>query len=78
MNKIILYSSNDCDRCKRVKQMLNAHKVDYVNVDDKSVMVNKGFEQVPVLEVGDRIIEDYSLILGWLKENNYYAIMEEI
>lgn len=71
---IILYST-DCVRCSLVKKMLDAHNVTYQEINDKQVMVEKGFESAPVLEVDDKVIEDYALILSWLENNGYYSLM---
>ena len=71
--KIILYSTTTCERCKIVKRMLDVHQVNYTNINDKQLMVDKGFEQVPVLEVNEKIIESFTSILAWLEDNGYYS-----
>ena len=71
--KIILYSTATCERCKIVKRMLDAHQVNYTSINDKQLMIDKGFEQVPVLEVDERIIEDFTSILAWLENKGYYS-----
>lgn len=73
---LTLYSTH-CIRCNLVKQMLDVHNVSYQEINDKQIMAEKGFESAPVLEVGDRIIEDYSSILSWLSTNGYYSLTEE-
>ena len=74
---IILYSSSECTRCKLVKQTLNHHKVKYKEIiDEKQLMMDKGFEKVPVLEVDGKVIEEYVGILDWLHENGYYSLWE--
>ena len=37
-------------------------------------MIEKDFENAAVLEVDGKIIEEYSMILLWLKENGYYSL----
>ena len=71
--KIILYSTTTCERCKIVRRMLDVHQVNYTNIDDKQLMIDKGFEQVPVLEVDEKIIESFTSILAWLEDNGYYS-----
>ena len=70
---VILYSI-DCFRCNLVKKMLDTHNVSYKEITDKQIMIEKGFENAPVLEVSGKIIEEYSMILLWLKENGYYSL----
>lgn len=72
-NKVILYSSSECDRCKMVKKMLDFNNVSYDEVTDKQMMINLGFEQVPVLEVDGKIIENFTSILVWLEDKGYYS-----
>lgn len=70
---VILYST-DCFRCNLVKKMLDTHNVSYKEIKDKQIMIEKDFENVPVLEVDGKIIEEYNMILLWLKENGYYFL----
>lgn len=70
---LTLYSTG-CVRCNLVKQMLDMHNVSYQEVNDKQIMIEKDFESAPVLEVDGKVIEDYSLILSWLKNNGYYSL----
>lgn len=75
---IILYSSSECTRCKLVKQMLNHHNVKYEEVtDNKQLMIDMGFESVPVVEVDGKIIDEYGCILDWLRQNGWYSLWEE-
>ena len=75
---IILYSSSECTRCQLVKQMLNHHKVQYKEiVDNKQLMMEKGFESVPVIDVDGKIIDEYIGILDWLQQNGYYSLWED-
>lgn len=70
---VILYST-DCFRCNLVKKMLDTHNVSYEEIKDKQIMIEKDFENAPVLEVDGKVIEEYNLILSWLKENGYYSL----
>lgn len=71
--KIILYSSTECNRCKIVKKMLDVNQVCYEEVNDKQIMINEGFVQVPVIKVNEKIIEDFTSILAWLEDKGYYS-----
>ena len=70
---IVLYSSITCSRCKLVKRMLDNHNVEYQEINDKQVAIDKGFVQIPVLEIGNKIIEDFTSVLAWLEDNGYYS-----
>ena len=73
--RIILYTSSECSRCKTVKQMLDCHNVQYDEIaDNKQLMLDKGIETVPALEVDNKIIDAYVGVLAWLNENNYYSL----
>ena len=75
---IILYSSSECTRCQLVKQMLDHHKVQYKEiVNNKQLMMEKGFESVPVIDVDGKIIDGYIGILDWLQQNGYYSLWED-
>ena len=69
----ILYSSNECTRCKLVKQMLDIHNVRYTEINDKRIMIDKEIENVPALEINEKIME-YQEVLTWLQQNNYYSL----
>lgn len=73
MEEIILYTSDTCDRCKIIKQMLNVHSVNYTEVNDKECILSLGLTEVPAIEVGDKIISEYPSVLSWLKKNGYYS-----
>lgn len=72
---IILYSSSGCLRCRLIKLMLESHNVEYIEVkDNKQLMIERGFESAPVLEIDGKVIDDYGNILAWLEDNNYYSL----
>ena len=72
---IILYST-DCPRCKLVKQMLDIHHVPYTEITDKQAILDRDFDSVPMMDVNGKMM-DYSGILTWLEQNNYYSLWEE-
>lgn len=67
MNKVVLYS-NDCPRCKVLKSKLDSKKIKYETINDIDTMKLKGFYQVPMLEVGDKIM-DFVTANNWI--NSY-------
>ena len=77
MRKIILYSSSQCIRCRIVKQMLDVHKVQYEEItDNKQLMLDKEFTEVPGIEVDGQIIDTYASVLGWIQDNGWYSFEE--
>ena len=74
MEQIILYTSDTCTRCKLVKQMLQAHSVDYVEVTDRDYILGSGIESVPAIETKDTIIDNYVSVLAWMQKNGYYSL----
>ena len=74
--KIILYTLVDCDRCKLVKQMLDAHCVHYDTIDDVEILKECGFDEssFPIMDVDGERIKEYVDILSWLRRNNYYSL----
>ena len=73
--QIILYSTG-CTRCKLVKQMLDVHHVEYTEITDRQIIEEKDFDSVPVLEADGKCME-YSELLTWLEQNNYYSLWED-
>ncbi len=64
---MILYS-NDCPRCKVIKQMLKKYKYDFTEVDNKQKILDLGFTMYPVVEM-DGAFYSYSGFLTYLKES---------
>ena len=73
MNKITLYTSDTCHRCKIVKHMLNIHSVEYNEITDRDFILSLDLAEVPAIEVDGKIIDEYSSVLAWLKKNGYYS-----
>lgn len=75
---VILYSSSKCSRCKLVKQMLDIHNVPYTEIkDQKELAIEKEIEECPSIEIGNRIIDGYSRVLTWLRDNGWCSLWEE-
>ena len=73
MNKITLYTSDTCHRCKAVKHMLDIHSVEYDEVTDRDYMLSLDLVEVPAIEVDGKIIDEYPGVLAWLEKNGYYS-----
>lgn len=66
MNKIILYSTK-CPRCLMLEKKLEQHGIDFEEITDTNVMIEKGFTTVPMLEVDGQIM-DYNESIKWIME----------
>ena len=53
--------------------MLDIHNVRYTEINDKRIMIDKEIENVPALEINEKIME-YQEVLTWLQQNNYYSL----
>ena len=62
--KVVLYS-NDCPRCKILKQKLDAKQINYQIVSDIDVMMEKGFMMLPILEVNSEVLE-FGAAVNWV------------
>ena len=64
---VVLYS-NHCPRCEIIKDKLNNKKIKYTLVDDESILLSKGFDFMPVLEVDGVIIESMTQINDYINK----------
>ena len=64
--QVILYSTG-CPKCKVLKAKLDGKEISYDIISDTSVMVNKGIETVPVLEV-NRNMMNFKTAVDWINE----------
>lgn len=67
MSKVVLYSTH-CPRCIVLEKKLKEKGISYEEVNDISVMEEKGFMSVPKLEV-DGTIMDYAEAFRYINEN---------
>ena len=75
---LTLYSLSECRRCGLVKQMLDVHKVQYEEItDNRPLMKEKEIQNAPAIEIDGKIIDEYTYVLEWLQDNNYYSLWED-
>lgn len=55
MEQIILYS-NGCPKCKILETKLKEKGIEYEHISDMEIMIAKGFMSMPMLQVGDLIL----------------------
>jgi len=62
---ITLYS-NDCPKCKILKLKLDSKNILYTLCSDIDIMVSKGFQSMPMLEVEEETM-NYLDAINWVK-----------
>lgn len=64
--KVILYTTH-CPKCTVLDKKLTSKNIPYEEVTDVDLMINKGFDAMPVLEVDDTIM-DFKTANTWINE----------
>lgn len=54
---IILYSQPGCPQCRMVHMLLDKKKIEYQEVQDVNLMLEKGIRHTPALEVDEKILQ---------------------
>ena len=62
--KVILFSTH-CPKCNVLESKLKQKNIDYEEVNDVEVMVQKEFTTVPMLEV-DGVVYDFKQAVEWI------------
>ena len=63
----IIYTQENCPKCKILKKKMDDKHIEYVECSDVNVMVSKGVEFTPMLEV-DGQMKGYSEAVKWVNE----------
>jgi len=63
--KVVLYSTH-CPKCNVLTQKLKEKQVEYEEINDISIMEEKGFQQAPMLEVDGEAM-DFSAARKWIE-----------
>ncbi len=61
---VVLYTTG-CPKCKMLEARLKMKKVEYKEVTDADLMIEKGFMSAPMLEVDEKIM-NYNNAIEWL------------
>ena len=64
MAKVILYS-NKCPQCRVLEAKLKEKGIEYQEINDIDLMLEKGFMSMPMLEVGETIM-NFAQALKWV------------
>lgn len=65
--KIVLYSTH-CPKCEVLEKKLKAKNIEYEEVNDVGIMLNKGYTNVPVLEIDGKSM-DFKTANDWINNN---------
>lgn len=63
---VILYSTK-CPKCKVLETKLKQSNIDFEEINDVDIMMQKGLKSAPVLEV-DGVIYNFKDAVEWVKE----------
>ena len=67
---VIVYTTNPpCPKCKVLKKKLDEANIKYGIFDDVEEMIKMGFENVPMMKVGDELVLDFSEAIKWINNN---------
>lgn len=63
---VILYSTG-CPKCNILEKRLTADKIDFKISDDIEILIEKGFQSAPVLQINDKYL-DFATAMRKLKD----------
>lgn len=72
-NKIVVYTLPGCSYCATLKNTLKMQNIDFEVNENRDEMVSLGFQRVPQLKIGDKIM-NYEQAMEWVRSG---APMEE-
>lgn len=64
--KVILYSTH-CPKCSVLESKLKEKNIEFKEVNDQQIMLDKGFMSAPMLEVDGEILK-YADAMKWVSE----------
>lgn len=57
----------DCPKCKVLKTKLEASKIPFSVITDREIIIAKGFDIMPILEVNNKVY-NFPEAIQWIKE----------
>lgn len=67
MNEKIIFHSSHCPRCLILEKKLKEKGIQYEENNDVQVMIKKGLEMAPALEIEGKLL-NYKEAVNWIKE----------
>ena len=65
---VTLYSTH-CPRCNVLEKKLEQNGIEYAVIDNEDLIIEKGFQTIPMLEV-DGDVMDFSKAIKWVNGVN--------
>ena len=65
---IVLYTTKTCPKCGIVKSKLENKKIEYTLINDESILEEKGYDLLPVLEVDGVVMKSMLDINDWINK----------
>lgn len=65
---IVLYTTKTCPKCGIVKAKLENKKIEYTLINDESILEEKGYDLLPVLEVDGIVMKSMLDINDWINK----------
>ncbi len=62
---MVIFYSTHCPKCTILEKKLKDKGIEYEEINDKQTMIDKGFMQVPMLEV-DGVTMNYIEAVKWI------------
>ena len=66
MNKTVILYSTGCPKCNILKSKLSSAGIVYTENNNVEIMLSKGIDTVPVLEVDDKLLS-FAEANDWIK-----------
>lgn len=64
---IVIYTQDGCPKCNILKKKMNNKNIEYTECSDVDILVSKGIEFTPMLEVENKMM-DYTNAVKWVNE----------
>ena len=61
---VILYSTG-CPKCNILKKKFESKNIDYKENNDTDLMISKGFSEVPMVEIDDKLF-NFKQAVDWI------------
>lgn len=65
---IVLYTTKTCPKCGIVKTKLDNKNIAYTLINDESLLMEKGYDLFPVLEVDGKVMKNMLDINDWINK----------
>lgn len=66
---MIIFYSTHCPKCNVLEKKLKDKGVEYTEINDIKVMLNKGIASVPVLEI-EGVFYDFKQAVEWIRKQD--------